>query len=206
MQRITLRIFQKEVERQCQFALMSIWQLNGALEAYNQQNMGSAHMRSASDRLWYSLQNFLIASANISKLLWGTPSNTKPEIWKRRKKDRLELRKSLGVADNSILKLSPEFRNHFEHLDERLEEWADTSQRHNLVADLIGSTAMISGIDSEDYLRSYDPVARQLGFRGETFEIQPVVQAIEALLPRAQTEANTPHGELPQWDRAGGGG
>jgi len=59
MEKIVLRIFQKEVKRQCRFALIAIQDLEQALQ------VGDL------DRLWYSVQAFLIAVANISKLLWG---------------------------------------------------------------------------------------------------------------------------------------
>jgi hypothetical protein len=59
MEKIVLRIFQKEVERQCRFALIAIQDLEQALQ------VGDL------DRLWYSVQAFLIAVANISKLLCG---------------------------------------------------------------------------------------------------------------------------------------
>jgi len=43
------------------------------------------------------------------------------------------------------------FRNHFEHFDERLEEWAKSSERHNFVDSNIGPPNMIDGIDPKDY-------------------------------------------------------
>ena len=55
----------------------------------------------------------IIASANISKILW--PNETY--------KDRgVRLRKMLHISDNNILR-DRTFRNHFEHYDERIAKW-----------------------------------------------------------------------------------
>jgi len=52
-----LRIFQREVERQCRFALIAVQDLNQALQTVDM------------DRIWYSVQAFLVAAGNVSKLL-----------------------------------------------------------------------------------------------------------------------------------------
>lgn len=200
---MTLRVFQREIARQCQFALISVDLRDGALRELGQPRQDNL----ATNQLWYSLQGFLISAANISKLLWGTKMGTNAETWKKRQSERLHLRSTLRVADNSILKLSPHFRDHFEHLDERIEDWTGNSARHNLVEDLIGSTGMIGGIDVEDFFRSYDPEAKCMCFRGETFEIEPVALAISNLLPIAAEQAARPHwDEFPNESASTGGG
>ena len=134
---------QGEVERQCRFAIMSLELMNQGLagltqahEVYVQQSAAfdlavredrsfdevnaqrdetNALQKESSRLTWYSIQGFLIAAANLSKLLWGTEYG-KAERKKRRAKERAALRASLGVEFGSILRLSPVFRNHFEHL------------------------------------------------------------------------------------------
>lgn len=64
-----------------------------------------------------------------------------------------------------------------------------------MVDDLIGPTTAIVGIDPRDFFRSYDPSTHRLSFRGESFEIEPLVHAIDALLPIAETESSKPHWE-----------
>jgi hypothetical protein len=58
MDKMLLRIFQREVERQTCFALMAFSDLEAALR------IGDI------DRIWYSVQGFLVAVGNVSKLLW----------------------------------------------------------------------------------------------------------------------------------------
>ena len=100
-----------------------------------------------------------------------------------------ELRKSLGIEDNSPIQ-PRNFRNHFEHFDERLEKWATSSKRHNFVDSNIGSSNMIVGIDPEDFLRNFEPTSRTLTFRGDKYELKPIIEVIYELYPKVSTEAN----------------
>ncbi|HEV2810808.1 MAG TPA: hypothetical protein VGV93_10495 [Acidimicrobiales bacterium] len=215
MDPIALRAFQREVAKQCRFALASIDLLNRANQTLAElwaEDFPSKESRQQTEvtqyQLWFSIQSFLISAANISKLLWGTKAGTNAEKWAKRKRERLQVRTSLGVADNSILKLSPEFRNHYEHFDERIEDWAERSSSacHVLLNDVIGATATVHGLDSDSFMRSYDPATQRLSFRGETFEIIPVVEAINQLLPVAIEAASKPHWEDPGQSATTGGG
>src|SRR5437870_10151252 len=105
------RAFYYEIQNQCQFVLMATQELENAL----QQNQ--------TERVFYAIQTLLVAAANISKVFWPN----------HRYQDRgRKLRANLEVADNSVLALRS-FRDHFEHYDERLENWASSSRRHNIV-------------------------------------------------------------------------
>ena len=174
MKKMALRIFQHEVKRQCKFALMAGKDLNIALRDADQ------------NRIWYSVQGFLVAAGNISKLLWP------PEpAYRQRGK---ELRKSLSVPSDSPLR-PRRFRNHLEHFDERLERWAATSKRHNFVDSVVGPTGLIKGVSLEDCLRMLDTTKRAVTFRGDVYYFQPVASTIAGLCKRATVEAKKPHGK-----------
>jgi hypothetical protein len=89
---MVLRIFQMEVERQCRFSLIALQDLEKALQNCDM------------DRIWYSVQSFLGAAGNISKILW--PPNR--DFSAR----GAELRASLFVSGDSPLEPRT-FRNHF---------------------------------------------------------------------------------------------
>ena len=171
METFILRIFQREVERQCRFALIAIDDLKQALQTSN------------NDRIWYSIQAFLVAAGNISKLLW--PSE--PRLPER----GTELRASLSVGDESPL-APREFRNHFEHFDERLEKWSTSSERRNFVDSNIGPQGMVTGVEPGDFLRNFDPKTFAVTFRGDVYHLQPVANAIRDLWQKASTEAQKP--------------
>jgi hypothetical protein len=174
MDKMLLRIFQREVERQTRFALMAFSDLEAALK------MGDM------DRIWYAVQGFLVAAGNVSKLLW--PS--RPSVPNRGE----ELRQSLDVPDRSIL-APRKFRNHFEHFDERLEQWAASSQSKNFADSNVGPTEMISGLERCDYLRNLDTTRYAVTFRGDTYHLRRLVEALSNLYVKAAAEAAKPRWE-----------
>lgn len=169
MEKMVLKIFQMEIERQCKFAIIAIEEVKTGLSNNN------------SDLVWYAIQNFLVAVGNISKIFWSTQNKERGE----------ELRKSLGIEDNSPIQ-PRNFRNHFEHFDERLEEWTKSSERHNFVDSSILPPNMIAGIDQKDFLRIFNPTTWTLTFRGDKYELKPIIKAICELYPKVSTEASKP--------------
>ena len=167
-----LRIFQGELERQCKFALIAVDDMKRALQTHDME------------RIWYPVQNFLVAAGNISKILW--PS----------KKDYSErgvtLRKSLKVSDDSPL-VPRTFRNHFEHFDERLELWATSSERHKFADYNVGPPNMILGLEPRDYLRNFDTTNFAVMFHGDRYSLSPIINAIQTLLANLSAESKTPH-------------
>jgi hypothetical protein len=172
--KMLLRIFQWEVERQASFGLIAAQDLERALRSAD------------TDRVWYSVQSLLVAVGNVSKLLWPGRS-TVPRRGE-------ELRTSLGIPDDSALQPRT-FRNHFEHFDERLEQWATSSQRKNFADSNIGPTGMISGLEPGDYLRNFDTTKYAVTFRGDTYLLNPLIEALQELHARASVESRKPDWE-----------
>ncbi len=160
MEKLVFKVFQTEIKRQCKFALIAVEQIRTGLTNNN------------SDLVWYAIQNFLVAAGNISKTFW--PSKTLSQ------KRGEELRKSLGIGDDSCIK-PRNFRNHFEHFDERLENWATSSKSRNFVDSNMGSSDMIVGIKPDDFLRNFDHTNWRLTFRGDNYDLRPIIGAIRDL-------------------------
>ena len=138
------------------------------------------------DGIWYAIQAFLVAAGNISKLLWP-PKPLLPERG-------AELRESLSIGDDSPLEPRI-FRNHFEHFDERLEQWATSSERHNFADFNVGPPGRIVGLDPRDYLRNFNPTNLTINFRGDVYHIEPIIDSIQVLWQKAAVEAEKPHWE-----------
>lgn len=105
----TTPLFLGEIQRQCNFALIAYEAMITYVKEMRQGDNKEL------DRFWYSVQSFLVAVANISKILWPSGfcgSERSPELEARGAK----LRTLLSADELSILK-SREFRNHFEHYD-----------------------------------------------------------------------------------------
>jgi hypothetical protein len=110
MELMLLRLFQQQVNLQCKAVLSSAAQANTAL-----------HVNDVTG-VWIAVQNLLAAAANIAKVCWGSGGT--------REDGRRLVRESTGLDDDSPLK-NVAMRNNFEHLDERLDAWWTTSERHN---------------------------------------------------------------------------
>lgn len=169
MDKMVLRIFQTEVFKQCEFAITSATYMNNVIHNADNKN-----------NLWYFTQNFLIASANVSKLLWGSK--------KKISQSRLPLRESLNIKENSLIK-SRELRNDFEHFDERVESWSLESQRKNFMDSCIGPINMFNGIDPEDIFRHFDTHKMEITFKGKTYELQPILDELIEVHSVAKCEA-----------------
>lgn len=160
MDEFVLSVFQSEVAWQARFVRLAAADLDLALKSADVE------------RCWMALQSLLSAAANVSKLLWGL-----------RGQDRKALRASLGVEDSSAL-LSRRLRNCFDHFDEHIDSWAESDTSHQYVDSEIGPMTEAN----ERCLRHLDPVAGVVAFRGETYEIRPLVAAaknVEAAARRA---------------------
>ena len=159
MKKNVIEKFYREIERQCNFVNIAVNELENGLSQRNQII------------IWYAIQNFLVAVGDISKIFW-------PKFkYKRRGKI---LRKNLEIKNNSPIN-KRKFRNFFEHFDEKLEKWASSSKRHNFVDTNLGPPNMISGIDSEDIFRNFDPSTWTLSFSKDKYEIRPIIETINEL-------------------------
>ena len=176
-----LRVFQGEVGRQCKFALIAVNDMEAAFKSGKSDSI---------DRFWYSVQAFLVCCGDISKLLWPNEKYDARGIG---------LRKSLGVDDDSPLR-PRDFRNHFEHFDERLEDWITSSERHNIVDSSIFPKGLFVGIDEKDYLRNYHNDTGTVSFRGDEYHLVPLVKAIQDLLAKTGQADNRRRVRVPRLD------
>jgi hypothetical protein len=121
MEQRLLHVFQLEVVRQCEFAVMASQEIESVLNDRNDMNRRPAS--NGMTRIWYSIHGFLIATGNVSKLLWPPRS--------RNRERGAELRESLSVEENSCLQVR-DLRDNFEHYDERLETFFSHWDRQTL--------------------------------------------------------------------------
>jgi hypothetical protein len=171
MEKTLLRHFQIEVERQCQFAMIAL------------QDMEEASADSDGTLFWYSVQNLLVAVGRISRLLWP-PDSLFP-------KRGVELRESLGVGEDSPLK-ALEVVEHFEHFDKRLETWYANSEHRRFFDSYTEPLDVLAETTPGDRFRGYETEKNAILFHGETYELGPVTRAIEELQGKAEEEMQKP--------------
>lgn len=121
---------------------------------------------------WCSIQTILVTTGNISKILWPT---------KKEYKLRGErLRQLLKVEKDSPLS-SRKFRNHFEHYDERVEEYFGNASG-GVYVDLSMNPHLNSGIfgNPPTYThRGYNTFNNTVVFRNEILDFNELFEALE---------------------------
>jgi hypothetical protein len=143
-------------------------------------------------RLWGGIQALLVASANISKLLWPADAPKGYSSWNHNRFP--DLRDSLGVDDAWMLK-SKDLRNVFEHYDEYLDRLGSADNPNNLMADLIigDFNRAISGLSAKSLYRSFNPQTGDLHFWDKSLNLRDLVSELQRLIAIAQPLADTPH-------------
>ena len=120
---------------------------------------------------WCSIQSILVAAGNVSKILWP---NRKYKV----RGDRL--REILKVGKDNPL-ASREFRNHYEHYDERVEEWfantsggayRDLSMNPHLNSGLFGFTPPFTH-------RGYNSFNNTVVFRDDVLDLNKLLYAMK---------------------------
>ncbi len=171
MEKTLLRHLQLEIERQCQFAMIAL------------EDMDEASANGDGRLFWYAVQNLLVAVGRISRLLWP-PDPLFPNRG-------AELRESLGVGEDSPLKALT-FVEHFEHFDKRLETWYVTSEHRRFFDSYTEPLDVLAESAPEDRFRGYHTEENAILFHGETYELGPVSRAVEELQSRAEEEMQKP--------------
>ncbi|MCA3283380.1 MAG: hypothetical protein ING16_10955 [Roseomonas sp.] len=166
-----LEFFQHEVGLQCKFMLRAANEVN------------NSRQKNDVEGVFYGLQSILSASANISKALWGQGGKAK------RVAERKRLRDSLQMSDDSPLRPT-DMRNHFEHFDDRLERWWQTSTHKNYVDMNLGPRNAIHGLAKSDSFRNFDPQSNVLCFGDDEVNIQALIDEAQALLLRIRAGPN----------------
>ncbi len=171
MEKTLLRHLQLEIERQCQFAMIAL------------EDMDEASANGDGKLFWYAVQNLLVAVGRISRLLWPPD----PLLPKR----GAELRESLGVGEDSPLKALT-FVEHFEHFDKRLETWYVTSEHRRFFDSYTEPLDVLAETAPEDRFRGYHTEENAILFHVETYKLGPVSEALEALQRKAEDEMQKP--------------
>lgn len=156
-----------EAERQCQLALAAAEQMS--------ENAGRfwpiADSPSVIGDFFDHAQRFWSSAGILGKIFYarGTP----------RQVQRAErLRGELGLPDTSPL-ADWSVRNGFEHIDERIDEWA--SQNPGAVSYSRSGISRTGGVPPEPVMRHYDSTTDELSVWGKSVRLEPAVRAVREL-------------------------
>ncbi len=142
------------------------------------------HLETASGadpiEIWGAIQSVLIAAANVSKILWP--------IRKSSVVRGDALRKLLDVDDRNPLS-DRSLRNHFEHYDERIEDWFKGEYSAVYIDSSIDPFDSAWGRNLANVHRGYNPLTKTLTFRGDSTDLAAILGALEAIRQRCRNLA-----------------
>lgn len=121
--------------------------------------------------VWCSIQSILVATGNVSKILWPN-SKTYQKRGER-------LRKILKVEHDNPLS-NRKFRNHFEHYDNRIEEWF-SNHSSGVYIDLAMNPSLPGRMFTGNNHRGYNSFNNTLEFRSETLDLDEILKAPERI-------------------------
>ena len=133
--------------------------------------------RGPQSKLFDQLETFLNATAKVSLLLWPVRASSKSR--------GSHLRKTLGIADDCPL-ATRAARNHLQHFDERLDDWAATTKNGNYADRNIGPVSGIVLEDGAKVLRHFDPATSIFTFQSEDFNIGELADEVEKVVAAAR--------------------
>jgi len=148
-------IFLGEIVLQAKIALRAFERLNNNHDTFDYEDV------------WGAVQSILIATGNVSKILW--PQSKYKERGEK-------LRTMLNISEQNPLS-DRKFRNHFEHYDERVETWLE-KQSSSCYVDLAMNPSLRT-FGEPNCHRGYNTFNNTLIFRGELLDMNVVVKALE---------------------------
>lgn len=141
------------------------------------ERLQATHTSLDTVEVWCSIQSILMAAGNVSKILW-------PNQKQKARGERL--RQILKVEEDNILS-DRRFRNHFEHYDERIEEWFN-NQTSAVYTDL-SMNPSLRGTTARNDHRGYNSFNNTLVFRGDTLDLGQVLKVLEDILDNCKPYA-----------------
>ena len=177
MDNALLRIYLTQIAIECDNGMFAVDGIQKTLKEMSEFDIDAPIEDSPSTYLVFFHAKVLVNSAaGVSRMLW--PPGPRRNGDKKRSKERGKaLRDTLGVDDTHLLKTRT-LRDHFEHFDERLDDWAENSVGRQMVTDNIGPIRIFCHFDPKDVIVHYDPEDGTLYFRGEKFSLPEISHAV----------------------------
>lgn len=174
-----LRIYLEQAKEECDRSFLAIKELNTAIASKGELDpFGPA-------------QTLVHHAAAVSRIFW--PPVIRDKHARQRSQRRGDaLRKAIGIANGHPVQ-NRALRDHFEHFDERLDDWAERSKNRNIVKQLVGPRTAIGGdaITDEDIIHHYDPATKVYAFRGEKFKVQELANGLDDIYAKIISKLNS---------------
>jgi hypothetical protein len=160
MKALTEQVFIGEIVNQAKIAQRAAERLPATTDHFDQLEV------------WCSIQSILVAAGNVSKILW-------PQ--RKRSAARGEMLRTLLNVDDRNLLSNRNFRNHFEHYDERIEDWFEKNRSAVYMDSRIDPFESNWERNPANLHRAYNPFTQTLTFRGKSVDLAAVLNALEEI-------------------------
>jgi hypothetical protein len=130
--------------------------------------------------VWCSIQSILVAAGNVSKILWPSRKISIPR--------GEALRALLSIDDQSLLS-DRKLRNHFEHYDERIEDWFKKTNSAVYMDSYIDPFKPAWGSNVPNIHRFYNPLTGVLTFRGESVDLFAILRELDDIMSKCRNFA-----------------
>lgn len=184
MDSLHYRVFHGFLGRESAFAMVSVDEMKRMLEKVFGSLPPEENAKTV-NTFWYSVDAFLMSTGNISKTFWPSPWDENPIKDKIIERGR-ELREILGIENESMF--SPKYRtlrNHFEHFDERLDEWFFESKKLPVLIDSgimpYQTIEIFKGFFPSHVLRTFDQNSWILYYREDKLDFGKMIVDIQKL-------------------------
>jgi len=169
-----------------------VWECDGCSLALNRvfdqaHTVGMKHGDLGLQRqVFMDIQSALGCAANVGKMLWPAP--TDPDAAKIAIPRGARLRALLKIETDPVLE-DRRLRNSFEHLDERVDKWAQ--QPRKLMLNVFGPINVVVGWTHDEIFTMYDPVSRSVRMLRHTvslFDVKTSVERVQEAAEAARTD------------------
>ncbi len=160
MKHIAEQVFIGEIVKQAKIAIRAAARLKATTDHFDEIEV------------WCSIQSILVAAGNVSKILWPSDKSYAAR--------GDALRRLLTVDDQNVL-FNRDVRNHFEHYDERIEEWFKKNRSAVYMDSSIDPFPPIMGFNFPKRHRDYNPLTQILTFRDESVDLAALLHALEEI-------------------------
>lgn len=128
--------------------------------------------------IWSSIQVILNTAGNVSKILW--PSRRASSLRGKVLRELLNVDKSNPLSKRT-------FRNHFEHYDERIDDWFASRSSGSYTDFSLGPPQGYARQFPSNVHRGYDYTTQTLTLRGESLDLGALVKALAEIRQKSRS-------------------
>jgi hypothetical protein len=125
-------------------------------------------------------------AANVGKMLWPAPTDKTRHLADPR---GVHLCALIGITVKDPILSNYKVRNTFEHLDERLDEWAAATNR-NFGIHALSSIPLMGGpgASAQETFDRYDPKGNVLHMQADSIDLTALQQSVDSIKAKALAE------------------